>query len=94
MDEDLEQYLDWDEDEGLILVTAFEGAEDEVIAPVDELVEEIIEQGRDTGDYRFLYCVAHELNRNEELVRRAAELMEDDLTAVAGLFDLEPEDLE
>jgi len=94
MDEELEQYLDWDEDEGLILVTAFEEVEDEVIAPVDELVEDIIQQGRDTGDYRFLYCVAHELNRGEELVRRAAEMMEDDLTAVAGLFDLEPEDLE
>jgi len=34
------------------------------------------------------------LNRNEELVRRAAEMMEDDLASVAGLFDLEPEDLE
>jgi len=94
MDEELEQYLDWDEDEGLVMVTSSDEYDDEVIAPVDELVEEIIQQGRDTGDYRFLYCVAHELNRNEELVRRAAEMMEDDLASVAGLFDLEPEDLE
>jgi hypothetical protein len=91
MDEDLEQYLDWDEDEGLILVTSSEEADDEFIAPIDELVEEIIQQGRDAGDYRYLYCVAHELNRNESLVRRAAEMMEDD---VAGFFDLDPEDLQ
>jgi len=90
--EGLEQYLDWDEDDGLIVVASSEYYDEELVSPVDELIEDLLAGGRGSGDYRFLYCVAHELNRHEEAVRRAAEMMEDD--QVPGLFNLDPEDLQ
>jgi hypothetical protein len=94
---ELEQQLDFDDD-GLVLQT-FVGEESEddpaeVITPVDELIQDVIHQGKLSNDYRYLYCIAHELSRYSELSREAAMIMEDNIRSIGDLFDMDPEDLE
>lgn len=85
--------MHWSEDEQLHLrISDSDGGE--TIIPVDELIEEVIDTGRVDGDFRTLYCVAHELGRYQEQVREAAQLMEEGMEHLADLYGLDVEDLE
>jgi hypothetical protein len=89
--------LHFDDDFGLAVAAyAFHPMSDEeqeLIVPVDEMVDEAIQAHRELGDYAGLYTVAHEMERNGEKAREAAQLMEDSDEAVADLFDLDAGDL-
>jgi hypothetical protein len=95
-DVEMEFDLDFDDDVGLVVAAAaFHPASDEeqeLIVPVDEMVDESIQFHRELGDYAGLYTIAHEMERNGEKAREAAQLMEDSHTAVADLFDIDPDD--
>ena len=89
MAEYIDVSLQWDEIDGLHL--ALNDGDSEEVLKLDDLVEEAIDEHRTDGDYRHLYCLAHDLNRLQEIIREAAQMMEDD---VATRYGMDPEDLE
>tara|TARA_R100000951_G_scaffold108033_1_gene103931 strand:- start:1161 stop:1475 length:315 start_codon:yes stop_codon:yes gene_type:complete len=52
------------------------------------IVESIKDDYVDVGDYTELYIIAHELTRQGEKLREVARNMEDSVSAVEDLFDL------
>jgi len=89
---EFEHYLEFDESDGLIL-QAFLGevqADDpaEITITMNDLVDDIIAEGKDQFDYQYLYNIAHEFNRYSELARQAAQIMEDDMNVVSDLFGI------
>ena len=97
-DVEMEFELDFEDDVGLVVAaSAFHPASDEdqeLVVPVDEMVDEAVIYHKELGDYAGLYTIAHELERNGEKARQAAQIMEDSEATVAGLFDLDPGDFE
>jgi hypothetical protein len=91
--DDLEISMHWDEDDALHLAIIDDNG-DERIVPLDELVDEVITNGQVEGDFRNLYCVAHELDRYQEKIREAAQLMEEGTEHLAELYGMDVEDLE
>lgn len=92
-----DHYLDFDEDDGLIL-QYFVGevqAEDpvEIIIPMNDLVEDIILEGKQEQGYQYLYNIAHEFNRYSELAREAAQIMEDGMGTIEDYYGLDEGDL-
>jgi len=89
---EFEHYLEFDDSDGLIL-QAFLGevqADDpvEINITMNDLVDDIIAEGKDQFDYQYLYNIAHEFNRYSELARQAAQIMEDDMNVVSDLFGI------
>ena len=93
LDLEMDIEMHWDEDYSLHLVVSLDD-EEEMIVPVEELVEELIQRGRVSGDFRDLYCAAHELDRYQEQVREAAQLMEEGMEHISELYGMDVEDLE
>lgn len=96
---EFDHYIDFDNTQGLIL-QYFIGevqSEDpvEYRIPINDLVDEVIAEGRDDRDlgYQYLYNIAHEFARYSELAREAARLLEDDINTVGDLFGIDSKDL-
>jgi hypothetical protein len=58
----------------------------------EAVVESLSDFYGDPEGYQHLYIVAHELSRVAEQLREKAGLIEDSITAVGDLFDLDYDD--
>jgi hypothetical protein len=64
----------------------------EIRVETEEVVESLSDFYGDPEGYQHLYIVAHELSRVAEQLREKAGLIEDSITAVGDLFDLDYDD--
>ena len=87
--------LRWGEADGLFLELSEDDFDDDPsLFPVEELVEEVMAEGRATGDFQMLYCIAHELTRLGEEVRSIALQMDTDENTLVEYYGIDREDLE
>lgn len=73
--------ISFDEDEGLQIASLIfvlgEDDPEEVKVSVAELVDDVVDLCKMDNDYKYLYCLAHEMVRFGEIIRDTATRMED-----------------
>jgi len=89
---DLENDVEVD-DHGIsyLVSNVFVGDEEEpqkYCVPINDMVESLCDFYGDVEGYQHLYVVAHELSRAAEALREKAGFIEDSVSAVNDLFDL------
>lgn len=65
-----------------------------LVVPLETLVDQIIDENNVIGDYREIYCYAHEFRRLGEKLTEKAQRMEDSNNAIAPLFGFDADDLD
>ena len=57
----------------------------------DDVIDALCEDFGDVDGYQHLYVVAHELSRSAEILRETTGFIEDSVSAVKDLFDIDDE---
>lgn len=93
---DFSQVIGFSQDEGLVIESSFLSfGEDEphkVSVSFESLVNSAIELGKISEDYKHVYCLAHELERNAQALRDVAQRIED-TRLVSDMFDVDMDNL-
>ena len=93
---DFSQVIEFSQDEGLVIESSFlsfgENEPHKVIISFEKLVNNSIELGKISEDYKHVYCMAHELERNAEKLRDVAQRIED-TRLVGDMFDVDMDNL-